>query len=444
MACLKILLTKIIPIPALSTLKVFFHEGISGISYKIRNKFLPARNIINPISTVGELVEIIGSNKKNTIVGTDELILAEEQKKELVGLVTQDMELTGAPVALLYFAQALKRQGMHPVIISPRKGPLVAEASKDGITTIIYRSIYDSYLIKRISNLFSLIIVNTIVGGAIIGLLSGLEKNIIWWIHEAAELYKNAYYIKRIPKSVAGNIHIYCVNDYAEKALKKYRPDFETRQLFYYIPDFAQNAIGSNYKICHDKSKTVFSIVGVLQDRKSQDVLCEAIELLPESTRSKCVFYFIGKRDSRRIWSRLQILCEKFPDSVRYIEQMQRNELFAFYNSMDCLISTSIDDPLPIVITEAMVLSKAIICSEGCGTASLLRQHNGGLVYAGISELVNCIGKVADSGMEISGLGANARRIYDKYFSRNVFDANVAALYKSYKTVKSINVSHGE
>jgi glycosyltransferase involved in cell wall biosynthesis len=50
------------------------------------------------------------------------------------------------------------------------------------------------------------------------------------------------------------------------------------------------------------------------------------------------------------------------------------------------LICASRDDPMPVVVTEAMMFSKVCICSENTGSANIIQDGNSGFVYKDNSE----------------------------------------------------------
>ena len=47
--------------------------------------------------------------------------------------------------------------------------------------------------------------------------------------------------------------------------------------------------------------------------RKGQDVLVEAIRLLPASTRAKAAFLFVGKGADKRLLAQVRQLAEEYP-----------------------------------------------------------------------------------------------------------------------------------
>lgn len=64
---------------------------------------------------------------------------------------------------------------------------------------------------------------------------------------------------------------------------------------------------------------------------------------------------------------------------------MEHEQLLQLFANVDIALSPSLDDPMPIVCTEAMALEKGVIVSENTGTASFIEngKKNGYKVPAG-------------------------------------------------------------
>ena len=97
-----------------------------------------------------------------------------------------------------------------------------------------------------------------------------------------------------IPRTLERNIRVCAVGSHATAAMHTHRPDFEIGQLVYGLPDYAQDTF-SPYDIGYAGGLPLFVSVGAFEMRKGQDVLVEAIRLLPASTRAKAAFLFVGK-----------------------------------------------------------------------------------------------------------------------------------------------------
>lgn len=362
---------------------------------------------------------------KGIIYGRNPLV--DTGEKPVVLLVSHEMRLSGAPVALFYFARELKNRGMEPVIVSPQDGLLREHICREGIPVIIYKNVYNQELIANWVHFFSLVIVNTILGGPLIRQLNGLSIPVLWWIHEADQAYY-ARALNSMPLNVAENIHVYCVGPYAEKVLLKYRPDYKCKSLLYYLPDYMKTEENNKDVIpVATKGKTVFVTVGLIEPRKGQDILVEAIRLLPQDKLKRCFFAFVGHECYQPYLTAIQDLQKEKPDNMCYLGEIDMDLMPDLYRQSDCLICSSRDDPMPIVVTEALSLSKLVICSENTGSAELLKRNNSGLVYPDNDpeQLAHCILQVLEHSNQMESFKTAARQTYEEFFSKEAFDSAV-------------------
>lgn len=380
------------------------------------------------IARIGKYKSIIDLFEKALCVIGQEQVLLEglAAGKELVILFSHEFDLTGAPIALLEFAHTLKKMGKCPLVVTLKAGVLGAECQKKSIPFVVVPNDLMDDFIEKTYSCYGLVVVNTIVNAPIISKLNGKNISVIWWIHEA-EISYTPEILLEMPDYVADNIRICCVGRRAETTLLKYRPNYKNiSHLYYTIPDNRRsNLIGSN------GGKTIFASVGMISTRKAQDVLCEAITLLPFEYIEKSLFYIVGYPGNIFINNQLLTLERMFPNNVKVFGELSPKDVSKIYDEMDCLICSSKDDPMPIVVTEAFSRSKLVICSENAGSANLIREMNSGIVYDNNSpkQLMQCIKRVLDNKSEnFTEERKNARKTYEKYFTDKVFKNNIRML----------------
>lgn len=97
------------------------------------------------------------------------------------------------------------------------------------------------------------------------------------------------------------------------------------------------------------------------------------------------------------------------------------------YRDMDVILCPSLDDPMPIVCTEAMIFGKPVIVSDHTGTASFITEGvTGYVVPAGDARaLAKAIVKAVADKDKLPDMGRAARRIYDDHFTMQVFASHV-------------------
>ena len=347
-------------------------------------------------------------------------------------LVTHELALTGAPVALFYFAEILKEQGFCPVLISPKAGSLLQECENLEIPVIIDETIYRQTTYLNYIRLFDVVVANTIVSAPIVNGLANTDIPVLWWIHEAETSYQEKNFFGPMPQHLPDNAVVYTVGEYAYKMLLKYKPLYAAENLFYYIPEIDALALSKKILPPTAENKTVFAIVGLLEFRKGQDVLVDAIRKLDSEHLKDSYFVFVGKQCYPPIYEKIMGITQEYPNNTLYINELSRNEMSQLYEEIDCLVCTSKDDPMPIVVTEALQHGKYVICSENTGTAAVLEQEQYGLIYQNndTNQLAEKLTYVLKNKNVLSNKKDIAINIYKKYFSKDVFLENAIRAIK--------------
>lgn len=408
------------------TVKSLRTSGLKSTLYKIKKFRSTKLHRLNPgvsESTPQTLTAMADGivQMGGTVYGAEKLMSLGVNSKKKCLLVSHEMNLTGAPIALSYLAKTVENMGHFPVFIAPWDGKLSEQLLEKAVPTFIYEGLFQTDYVAKCAGLFDYIVVCTNVGAPLVAQLNGGQIPVLWWIHEARVSYHPGA-LAAMPVTLAENIHVYCGGGYAERLLHEYRPNYKIKQLLYYVPDYSRNLPKNlSFILEGTEGKTVFAVIGMQEQRKGQDILVSAIRMLSPEDRKQCLFVFAGKPCYEPIRHEIESICSEFPENVRYIQELGRADLMALYMQIDCLICTSRDDPMPIVVTEAMLMSKVIICSENTGSADLLEQENAGLIYRNDdpSELKRDIEHVLEfkGTPDLMAVAQRARETYESFFS---------------------------
>lgn len=352
--------------------------------------------------------------------------------KKIVLLFSHDLNLTGAPIALYNFAKRLKELDFFAVIISPHDGELTKNYLDEDIPVIICSTQYIWNIINRIEILFDVIIANTVLSYPLINSLAKKNIPIIWWIHESPLVYTEEV-IKNLPKELCESVKLYAVGERAKGTLLKYRPQYVINQLLYLVPEKI-NKIKCQEELIpqlYEKQEYIkFIIIGDIANHKGQDIVVAAINQLPQNIREKSVFVFVGKVCDKLIFNEIEAAILKYPKNVINLGVLKQDEIAVLYKQSDCLICSSREDSMPIVVTEAMMYSKIVICSENAGSVSFIDTYNSGFIYYGnnSSELCEKICYIVNNIATLDVIRQNARKNYEEVFSAEAFDKNVKAI----------------
>lgn len=353
-------------------------------------------------------------------------IVMEVKNLKNVLLISHELSMTGAPVALQYMGRQLKEDGVFVAVLSPKDGPLREEFIKAGLTVIIDESITGSKEWIKWGEGFDLIVVNTDVIYHVINHLSGLALPVIWWTHDG-EMSFELGADELLPQTIGENIHVFGGGKYARRILDKYRPQYHAKELLYCVPDF-KDTLSKTYNIIIDKKGKdyLFSTVGSIDQRKGQDILVEAIRSLPNNYLELCLFLFVGREGDEDVYRKVEQLKGDFPENIEMITEVSRDEIRDIYRQSTAVICSSRDDPMPVFMTESLMLSVPIICSEYTGTFDLITDRENGLIYYknSVEELTKLLQYAIDNPERIEEIGLDGRAVYEDNFTELAFRNN--------------------
>ncbi len=348
-------------------------------------------------------------------------------------LFSHELELTGAPIVLLYMAYALKKMGFAVTVLSRRDGELRYKYMENDIPVIVndHLSGDDQVLVEWMAA-FDLIVINTLVFGEFLGEIErqgeSFDVPIIWWLHEGTEVYQG-WWPRANPGHLYDNVHVLAVGARALRVYQEYFHDNRAKSLIYGLPDANPELMVQEKD--YDKDKMIFALVAGIQPRKGQDLLIDAIRLLPEEDRQRAEFWFIGPKTETvypEYNARFMEAAASFPQ-IKYMGVWPMERMAAEYPNIDVIVCPSRDDPMPVVIPEAMMFFKPCIASVGSGTASYIVDYKNGLrCEINAEDIAEKIKWYLHNPGELPQMGKESRKLYEELFSIESFEKNLAGI----------------
>lgn len=361
----------------------------------------------------------IGIIPKEMVVSKGNLIelnrWKENENKKNILIFCHVLSRSGVPVALMWLAILLKKMGYHILMTALDGGVLESELKEHEIDYISnMQGIYKSKKFLDQIQDFDLIILGTIVLHEVGLVFSGLNVPIMWWIHESLDFF----YEHSLPSNY-GNIYYYGGGKRVLSKFQAYYPEETIQELLYYLPN-----IMTTPKIFTKKRR--FALIGVFEERKAQDIFVKAIKLLSIDVRQKCDFYFVGVADSERR-KIMEQLCKEY-EQIHYVYQMNQRELAAFYRQIDILVCPSRDDPMPIVVTQALQNGIPCIISDQVGQSEYIESVGGGRIFKSddadaLAKMIEEFALCQDIVLELHG--EIAKRIFADNFSENIMQKHM-------------------
>ncbi len=338
-------------------------------------------------------------------------------------IVSPPLNYSGAPLAAVYAAEAIKDRGISVVLAAGRGDKnFIEETVHRGITVAIcsaFPYIYDEE--RQWIQKFDVVIVNVFPMVQCAYDIS-LFRPTLWWIHEAKMFYDPtiALFNDCIKVENFKNINILAVSKIAMENFNAFFPNRVSKILHYGIPDLS---LRESVKV-KEKGKLVFAIIGNICERKAQDIFVDAVKHLNSNRQAE--FWIIGQMDSSKFCENIKLLCEEV-SSIRLFGALTRKEMYDIFPQIDVVVCVSREDPLPITMTEGMMLGKVCITTTGTGTIDFIQDgENGFVIPIGDAQaLQKKIKWIIDNKKKLKVIGRNARKTYEKFFSMGVFGRNL-------------------
>lgn len=353
-----------------------------------------------------------------------------QSKNKKVVLFSHDMGLAGAPVVLFYLAQILKHHDYDVLVYAGGHGALEDRFIALGIPVVVDDEWF--YFEKRINTMgwverFDLVVVNTVV---LAYLLSDMRHHVpvLWWIHEE----KGEYYTPSVVSSLqccnSENIHVHAVSPAAAKNFAELgHKDYLPKLLMYGIPDAVE------YHHNTDNGEAfVFVIVGDVIERKNQLLAVQAVQLLNKSSdiTREIRLDIIGDYSSP-YGQKVYDYAKDIPN-IKFWGRIPHEEVIEYYANIDVLLCPSSVDPMPVVVTEALMLKKPVIISEAIGQAAFLKDGESCFMLEAFDtkSLADKMEEALSDG-NLERYGQAGREIYEAFFSFEKFENNVLEIVES-------------
>lgn len=360
------------------------------------------------VSLMGNKLFIRTGNKQ---VKLEEWLLERQGGKNIL-LISYDLSYSGVPVALMNMAIVLKRMGHHVAVMAMTSGNFMRELQINHVDYLTnLEIIYKTSEFKEFLNMTDLVIPGTLNLFSFVREISSCEVQIMWWIHET----EHQFYLNAGKLPTENNIYYYGGGNRVIRVFQENNPLLEINKLQYCIPD---KKLDNSLQV-GKQDKLIFAVIGTIERRKAQDIAISALKNLPVAYRKKMELWIIGKELVSK--DTFGCLIASLPE-IRLLGELSQQQLELKFEKLDVLLCPSRDDPMPIVVTQAMMYEKVCIVSENVGQAEFIRHGENGFLIKNedVEGLTGVMMEILDHRTELGNIGKKARNIFDKEFSQAI------------------------
>lgn len=332
--------------------------------------------------------------------------------------ITHQLSRTGAPIVLIDMIKLCVHRGFHADVISMMDGELRVELEEMGLTPQIIDRFFPERerFIKEWED-YDLVVANTLITYEAVHVINGSNIPVLWWLHEGVQYFQ--YFKSVIPdfNELGENVHPYAVSPYVKAVVKDiYGCDIP---MLHFAVDGYNGKAEEHYKERADKIR--FLTAGTFSKIKGQDVLVQAIKMLPAEYIGKTEFSFCGNETcvDEDVYGSVCRLADEY-DNVNMLHQLTRQETIKQMELADCLIVPSRVEPLPTVAIEMMMTGGVVMCTNVCGISYYIEDGKNGLVVDADNPyaLAENIMKITDERNQLEQMGKESHMTYESHFSR--------------------------
>ena len=329
---------------------------------------------------------------------------------------------------LLHLARWLQKDGWKLAVATPESGPTSDLLTADGVEVVVQARLLESDQSEKLRELcgrFDVVVANTTLGWPAVRAARAQGKVAIWYLHETllavdwmrenAEIRSTLDLATLIVTPTQHNARLF-------RAIT--RTPIEV--VPYGLPDLALEARDK------DERPMRFITIASLEARKGQDILVEAIKLLPEEIRTDAVFRIVGRPLHHGFVEKLEANAAA-TSAIEFRGELGHAAAVQLLAESDALICSSRDETMPLAILEAMSLGKLIITTDVGGIAEWVRDEmNGFLVEPENPEaLARVIERTFRESRLVGEMRAAARRTFERHFTLAKFAKHFSSLLVS-------------
>lgn len=149
----------------------------------------------------------------------------------------------------------------------------------------------------------------------------------------------------------------------------------------YEVPDpKALLEYAGNSELISQLQKPIFLFVGSVTPRKGLNYLLEACAILKKQNIENYTILVIGDGAQRE---ELESFCQSLnlTEQVKWLGKQDYSQLGSFFRSASVFVLPTLEDTWGVVVSEAMVLGKPILCSKWAGASQIVVEGENGYIF---------------------------------------------------------------
>jgi len=191
-------------------------------------------------------------------------------------------------------------------------------------------------------------------------------------------------------------------------------PEAEVFTRTYLVPDAETllKSLSTNKVKNLDLKQPIFLYVGRITARKGIKTLLEACAILKKQGYSDYTLLIVGKGDQQEELEAF-IREQDFSEQVNWVGWVDYGSLGAYFQQADIFVFPTFEDVWGMVVPEAMVFGKPVLCSNGAASCELIVEGENGYIFdpSNAKELAEKMQVFLDNPDLVESMGERSRQL---------------------------------
>ncbi len=339
-----------------------------------------------------------------------------------VGIYVHTLKQGGSQRAVELLLKRLKAHNYGVFVISPVDGEYAGIlAEKYGANVfVIDEKGYLSGSARDILLHFDFVVLNSFCSTRFAYYYLNTETPCIWWIHEGVEVTEQS--IKNMDPIFVGSKNFVYAFPWP-KPMNLWKNAFPDVQTFF-LPIEVEDCSDNSTETPVDTGDRVrYLIPGAYNPHKGFHTAVQAFLIMEANGYTDYEAVFCGYDNCGEYYDIIENACSG-RKNIKILGELTKEELYKQMAGSDCVIVPSIFDAGPLTAVEALMHGKLLIVSDKCGISEYIEDCENGFVYTAedASDLFKKVSYVYQDRARLNNVSERGRKLYERYFSKNVMD----------------------
>lgn len=332
-------------------------------------------------------------------------------------LVSHELTMSGAPILLREIAVILIECGWNVTLLAPQDGVLRDSLVAAGVAVLIdpNAELSRRSTARRLARRADVVVCNTVATRWAVEAIASVMP-CLWYLHEVSLIEEWLKQGDGLDRSFAFPTVLWAGSEASARLVRPFRPDIDI------VPYGLEPLTDARLSLRSAEQPIRLAVFGSYERRKGQDLLCNAIRLLPIDMARRIELIMFGRvldvefhRELLRRTTDLPNVCVRGELNA----DQYRSEIL----SCDAVVVPSRDDTLPLVSLDALGAGRVLMCTATTGTSAYIESGTNGFVADDASPhgLARMLATALETTSIWPDIAAGGREVFHRSFSRTAF-----------------------